>query len=106
MDRIGTTGGNGKDKDTGGRKDANKQEAVPDKGALKAAIPGVKKVLEELKEAQDKANKKIKAVAKSSGFLAKVVRAAATADMGEEETFEEAKRYSEQMALAFEALDR
>lgn len=107
MERVGASTGNGKDKDrdTGGRKDA-KQEAVPDKDALAAALPGVKKVLDELKDAQDKANKKIKAVAKSTGFLSSIVRKVAAASMGEDETFEEAKRYSEQLGLAFEALDK
>lgn len=104
METVGT--GNGTGKETRGRKSADKQEMVPDPAALKAAIPGVKKVLAELEEAQDKANKKIKAVAKATGFLSSIVRKVAKSDMGEDETFEEAKRYSEQLSLAFEALEK
>lgn len=100
MERVGEHGSNGKNKDTGGRKDA-KQEMVPDEDALKAALPGVVKAMTEADEASEKASKKVKAVAKSTGFMADVVRAAAKALMGEEETFEKKKRQVEQLSLAF-----
>lgn len=114
MEQIGTdtTKGNGKgkgengEKDTGGRKNADKQEAIPDAAALAAALPAVRKALEEAEEAADKANKKIKATAKSTGFLSSIVKKAAKASMGEEETFEEKKREAEQMSLIFEELDK
>lgn len=107
---AGTTGGgNGTGKhakDTTGRKGADKQEVVPDKEALASAIPGVVKALKEQDEASDKANKKVKAVAKSTGFMASVVRKIAKASMGEDETFEKAKRDAEQLSLAFEAIEK
>ena len=103
MEVVGRTNGS-KDKDTGGRKDA-KQEMVPDEEALKAALGGVVKVMTEAEEASEKASKKVKAVAKSTGFNADVVRAAAKALMGEEETFEKKKRQIEQLSIAFGAIE-
>lgn len=94
------------DKDTGGRQNADKQEAVPDAAALAAALPAVQKLLTDADEAADKANKKIKAVAKATGFLSSIVKKAAKANMGEDETFEKAKREAEQLDLIFEELDK
>lgn len=101
----GSARGNGKDKpekqkkDVAGRKDGEGQEAVPDPKALKEGLPGVIKALVAADEAKDQANKKVKALAKKSGFLASVVRAVAKARSGE--GFEDKYRYAEQLELAF-----
>jgi len=110
MEQIGTDAtkaksGNGKDKNAAGRKDDG-QEAVPDPKALKDALPGIVKLLKAKDEATDALNSKVKAVAKKTGFLASVVRKIAKASDAEEETFEEQKRITEQMSLAFEELDK
>lgn len=108
MEVVPNTGtkSNGKDKNTGGRKDEGGQEGIPDPKALNDALPSIAKLIKAKQEANDALNSKVKAVAKKTCFLAKVVRAAAAASAAEEETFEEQKRISEQMSLIFEEMDK
>lgn len=106
MERVSGAVGGDKKKDVGGRKGADRQEAVPDPEALKAGLPTVERALKEADEANETASDKVKALAKKSGFLATVVRKAARANMGEPETFEEEKRKAEQLSLAFETLEK
>lgn len=87
-----------------GRKDAG-QEQVPDKAELKKALPGLKKLSDALDVQRDALSKKVKAVAKSSGFNSAVVRAILRAYVGEKEDRELATRKVEQLTLGFEVLE-
>lgn len=84
-----------------GRKDQG-QEQEPDKKALKEAMGQVLKVLRVEQEAKDAASTKIKAIAKKTGFLAAVVRAAGKAALAEDESRELVTRKAEQLSLALE----
>lgn len=92
-------------KDVKGRKDAG-QEGVPDEKKLKEVLPGVAKVLKAKLESDADFSKKVKAAAKSSGFMSVVVRAAAKAFLAEPETLAKESRQAEQMELAFGVVEK
>ena len=94
-----------KGKDVKGRKDAG-QEGVPDEKKLKEILPGVAKVLKAKLEQDSAYSTKVKAAAKSSGFMSVVVRAAAKAFLAEPETREKDVRQAEQMELAFGVVEK
>lgn len=88
-----------------GRKDKG-QEGVPDKKKLEQALPGVAKVLLAKQEADEAYSKKVKAAAKSCGFMANIVRAAAKEMLSEPEGREMAMRYAEQLELALSVVEK
>ena len=102
-DKTGQPRGGRAKKDAKGRKDGD-QEQVPDKDELAKGLPALKKLLEAREAASTAVSKKVKALAKASGFNADVVRALAKAYAGEKEDREVAIRKAEQLSLAFEVL--
>lgn len=91
--------------DTKGRKDKG-QEGVPDEKKLKELLPAVAKLLKEKAEVDEKYSKKVKSVAKASGFMSNVVRAAAKEMNAEPEDREMATRHAEQLTLAFGVVEK
>lgn len=94
-----------KDLDTKGRKDKS-QEGVPDEKKLKELLPAVAKLLKEKAEVDERYSKKVKSVAKASGFMSNVVRAAAKEMNAEPEDREMATRHAEQLTLAFGVVEK
>lgn len=89
-----------KGKGTKGRKDASKQEAVPDADQVREDLEDGVALYTKMGSAQDTFNDWIKAKAEKSGLLAANVRkyvvAAAT------DKLEEGKRNAEQLSLLFD----
>lgn len=87
-----------------GRKGADKQEAVIEVAKLRGKLPELVKLKKANDEAAANLNDAIKAAAEKSGLLASVVRKVVVASAGEK--FEEKKREAEQLALAFEEVEK